>query len=164
MIRKQIVILAGAALVALAGSALATPVIGSVVAETARGTLAEPLDLREKFDPQTGVMLKSKGDIEIITQRIEATPGSSFGWHSHPGAHVNVVLEGTITLYYGKDCTTAVSYGPGESFAIDANRIHLAHNEGDEKLVLFATYFAPKGDPPLPVRVDQPLPEPGCPE
>jgi quercetin dioxygenase-like cupin family protein len=162
--RKQIVIFAGAAVLALAGSALATPVIGSVVAETARGSLAEPLNLREKFGPDTGVMLKSKGDIEVISQRIEATPGSSFGWHSHPGAHVNVVLEGTITLYYDKNCTTGVSYGPGESFAIDANRIHLAHNEGDAKLVLYATYFAPKGDPPLAVRVDQPLPGPGCPE
>jgi len=163
-VRKQVVVVAVAAVVALAGVALATPVIGSVTAETARGTLAEPLHLRERFDSQTGVMLKSRGDVEVISQRIEATPGSSFGWHNHPGAHVNVVLQGTITLYYDDECDTGISYGPGESFAIDANRIHLAHSVGEETLVLFATYFAPKEDPPFAVRVDQPLPGPDCPE
>lgn len=149
----------------LAGSASATPVIGSIVAENARGGLVEELNVNTKYDNGAKVRLKTDGAIEIITQRIEAAPGSSFGWHSHPGENVNVVKQGTLTLYHDESCTEGMDFGPGTSFATHPTEIHLARNESaTDTLVFFATYFAPQTSPPLPIRVDQPSPGPGCPE
>ncbi len=147
----------------LAGSAGATPVIGTIVAENARGGLVEELNVNTRFDNRARVRLKTDGAIEVITQRIEAAPGSSFGWHSHPGENVNVVKQGTLTLYHDEDCTEGTEFGPGTSFATHPSEIHLARNEGTETLVFFATYFAPETNPLLPIRVDQPSPGPGCP-
>jgi quercetin dioxygenase-like cupin family protein len=147
----------------LIGTALATP-SSLVSAETARGQLDQPLNVNTKFDNGAKVRIHTQGPIEIITQRIVATPGATFGWHSHPGENVNVVLQGTLTLYHDEACTEGIDYGPGTSFATSPEDIHLARNHSTtETLVLFATYFAPKTTPPVPVRIDQPSPGPGCP-
>ncbi|MGH2546163.1 MAG: cupin domain-containing protein [Actinomycetota bacterium] len=147
----------------LIGTAVATPSSG-VVAETARGELAQPLRVFTRFDNGAKVRIKTKGAIEVITQRIVAEPGATFGWHSHPGENVNVVLQGTLTLYHDEHCTEGIDYGPGTSFPTSPDEIHLARNLGTDQLVFFATYFAPNTTPPLPVRIDQPLPAPGCPQ
>ncbi len=57
----------------------------------------------------------------------------------------------------------AMPYGVGDSFATHPKDVHLARNEGTGDVVFFATYFAPKTTPALPVRIDQPSPGPGCP-
>jgi quercetin dioxygenase-like cupin family protein len=145
------------------GTALGTPSSG-VVAETARGELTERLRVNTKFENGARVKLWTKGPMELIVQRIVATPGATFGWHSHPGENVNVILQGTLTLYHDEACTRGTAYGPGATFGTSPEDIHLARNEGMTDLVFFATYFAPKTTPALPVRIDQPSPGPGCPQ
>jgi quercetin dioxygenase-like cupin family protein len=161
--KSRILVLALIVIAALGGKAVGTPVIGTITAETARGAFAENLDLKSNFANGARVGIHTKGPIELIAQRIVAEPGSSFGWHSHPGENVNVVLQGTLTLYHDEHCTVAVEYGPGEAFSTSPEEIHLAHNNGTETLILFATYFAPLTSPPQAVRIDQPLPSEGCP-
>jgi len=161
--KTRILVLCVIASAALAGNALATPIIGTITAETARGTLAEDLKLKSHYENGGIVQLKTNGPVEVITQRIVASPGSSFGWHSHPGENVNVVFQGTLTLYHDEHCTEGITYGPGSAFSTSPDQIHLAHNAGTEPLVLFATYFAPLTTPLQPVRIDQPLPGIGCP-
>jgi len=39
----------------------------------------------------------TKGPIEVANQRIVATPGATFGWHSYPGPTIVTVLRGTLT-------------------------------------------------------------------
>jgi quercetin dioxygenase-like cupin family protein len=146
-----------------AGTALGTPSSG-VSAETARGQLDRRLHEKSTFDNGARVKLVTKGPIEVITQRIVAVPGASFGWHTHPAENVNVMLAGTLTLYHDEDCTRPIAYSPGDSFATSPEDVHLARNEGTETVVFFATYFAPKTDPPVPIRIDQPSPGPGCPQ
>jgi quercetin dioxygenase-like cupin family protein len=165
MLRRALLILAGLTVLGtvLVGAARATPSIG-VVAETARGGLVHPLKMNTRFDNGAKVKLQTKGPIEFITQRIVAEPGATFGWHSHPGENVNVVLQGTLTLYHDEACTQGIDYGPGSSFPTSPDEIHLARNLGADQLIFFASYFAPRKTPPLPVRVDQPLPAPGCPQ
>jgi quercetin dioxygenase-like cupin family protein len=154
-----LVLIAGAVLVA---TAIATP-SGGVVAETARGTLDKRLNVSTRFDNGARVKLQTKGPIEIVTQRIVAEPGATFGWHSHPGENVNVVHSGTLTLYHGERCTTGVDYGPGSAFTTEG--VHLARNlSATATLVVYAIYFAPKTTPALPIRIDQPSPGPGCPQ
>lgn len=146
----------------LVATAIATPSSG-VVAETSRGTLDERLNANTRFDNGARVKLQTKGPIELITQRIVAEPGATFGWHTHPGVNVNVVQSGTLTLYHDKRCTTGMDYGPGTAFTTEG--VHLARNESaTETLIVYASYFAPKTTPALPVRVDQPSPGAGCPQ
>ena len=115
--RKRILALALLAAGALAATALATPIIGMVTAETARGELDDRLQVNTRFDNGARVKLNTKGPIEIIMQRVVVPPGGSLGWHTHPGENVNVVAQGTLTLYHAKKCTMAMPYGVGDSFA-----------------------------------------------
>lgn len=166
MLRRTAVVLAGLALLgssALVGAALATPSIG-VTAEVARGELDRPLDVNISFDPETKVKIKTKGHIELATQRVVAVPGATFGWHHHPGPTMVVVLRGTVTLYHDEACTEGTAYGPGTAFHQNPDEIHLARNESTEDLVLFATYLVPKTTPPIALRIDEPSPGVGCPE
>lgn len=166
MLRRTLLVLFGVTLVgtALVGAALATPSSG-VTAETARGEFDRPLDVNMSFDSagKTKVKIKTKGRIELATQRVVAVPGATFGWHNHPGPTVVVVLKGTLTLYHDEDCTNGIDYGPGTSFHQTPDEIHLARNEGTEELVIFASYFVPKTTPPIALRNDKPSPGPECP-
>jgi quercetin dioxygenase-like cupin family protein len=143
------------------GTALGTPAQG-VSAETARAPLGE-VKFRSRFANDAKVQLQAKGDIEVITQRIVAEPGATFGWHSHPGDNINVVLRGAITLYHDGACTQGTTFGPGSAFTTHPGQVHLARNEGTEELVLFATYLAPRTSPPLPARIDEASPGADCP-
>lgn len=144
------------------GIAVATPASG-VSAETVRGA-AEPIKVNTKFDNGARVKIQTRGEIDFIVQRIVAEPGATFGWHSHPGENINVIKQGTLTLYHDEACTVGIPYGPGAVFTTSPDEIHLARNNGTEELILFATYFAPKTDP-LVVRVDQDNPDPArCPQ
>jgi quercetin dioxygenase-like cupin family protein len=145
---------------------LATPFFG-ITPENARGDIATPLKLKEKFANGGAVKLKVTGPMEFFVQRLEAAPGATFGWHSHPGENINVVKQGTITLYHDENCTVGINYGPGAVFTTSPDEIHLARNETTtgETLVLFATYFLPKTTPLQAIRIDQPNPNPGvCPQ
>jgi quercetin dioxygenase-like cupin family protein len=165
--RWIIAVLTLAAGAAVAGVALATPPSPppTLTAETARGAFAEPLNVNTRLSNGARVKLKTKGPVELITQRVVAQPGATFGWHSHPGENVNVVLQGTLTLYHDEDCTNGVAYPAGSAFPTHPNQVHLARNLSEtETLILFATYLAPKTTPATAVRVDEPLPAPGCPQ
>ncbi|MGH3051644.1 MAG: cupin domain-containing protein [Gaiellaceae bacterium] len=164
--RKVIVIVTVAAAAVVTAIALATPASPPpvLVAETARGTFDVLPKFNTKFDNGGRVKLKVKGSVELISQKITAQPGATFGWHNHPGENFNVIWQGTLTLYHDEACTTGIDYGPGSAFSTHPQNIHLAKNNGTVDLVLFATYLAPKTTPPTPVRVDQPLPAAGCPQ
>jgi quercetin dioxygenase-like cupin family protein len=166
--RKRLMVLAAIAIagVVLAGVgvAIATPFFG-ITPENARGDIATPLKLKEEFANGGTVKVKVTGPMEFFVQRLEAAPGASFGWHSHPGENINVVKQGTLTLYHDENCTSGISYGPGAVFTTSPDEIHLARNLSEtETVVLFATYFLPKTTPPQAIRIDQPSPGPGCPQ
>jgi quercetin dioxygenase-like cupin family protein len=164
-VRKAVVLVLAAAGVVTA-AALATPPSPPpmIAAETARGALADPLEANTKLANGAHVKLKTNGAVEVVAQRIVAQPGATFGWHSHPGENVNVVLQGTLTLYHDEHCTMGIEYPAGSAFPTHPDEVHLARNLGTTDLVFFATYFAPKTTPPTPVRVDEALPAVGCPQ
>jgi quercetin dioxygenase-like cupin family protein len=165
VLRKFTLILAGLALlgVGLMGGALATTSTG-VSAETARGPLVDrQLNVTMQFDGSKAmVQLKTKAPIDVANQRIVAVPGATFGWHSHPGPTIVTVLSGTLSFYHAENCTERINYGPGQSFSNLPDEIHLARNEGDTTLVVYAVYFVPSTAGPL--RIDQPSPGAGCPQ
>jgi quercetin dioxygenase-like cupin family protein len=154
------IVLAGLLAVAV-GTTLGTGASG-VSAETARGPLVDrPLEANMKFADGSRIRLDSKGPIEVVTQRIVAIPGATFGWHSHSGPTVVTIFSGTMSFYHAEHCTAEINYGPGTSFSNLPSEIHLARNEGTVDLVVFATYYQPVG---APIRIDQPSPGAECPQ
>jgi quercetin dioxygenase-like cupin family protein len=79
------------------------------------------------------------------------SPGTSTGWHHHPGDAIGIVTRGTMTVYEanGGQCDVTV-YKTGDAFYInDHHTQHLARNEdASEPLEIRGTYYnVPHGEP-----------------
>lgn len=64
-------------------------------------------------------------------------PGHTSGWHTHPGVHSVVVLEGVLSIVDGA-CTPQV-VGAGESW-IGGREPHLVRNDTESPVRLVITY------------------------
>jgi quercetin dioxygenase-like cupin family protein len=84
---------------------------------------------------------------EVIQVRVDFDPGVAFGKHSHPGAEVAYVLEGT--LEYRLEGEPPVTLKVGEALFIPAGMIHAAKNVGTGNAAELATYIVEKGKPLL---------------
>ena len=82
---------------------------------------------------------------EVIQVRVDFDPGVAFGKHSHPGAEVAYVLEGT--LEYQLEGRPPVTLKAGEALFIPAGTIHAAKNVGSGNAAELATYIVEKGKP-----------------
>ena len=82
---------------------------------------------------------------EVIQVRVDFDPGVAFGKHSHPGAEVAYVLEGT--LEYQLAGQPPVTLKAGEALFIPAGTIHAAKNVGTGNAAELATYIVEKGKP-----------------
>ena len=82
---------------------------------------------------------------EVIQVRVDFAKGVAFGRHSHPGAEVAYVLEGT--LEYQLDGAPPVTLKTGEALFIAAGTIHAAKNVGTGNAAELATYIVEKAKP-----------------
>ena len=82
---------------------------------------------------------------EVIQVRVDFDAGVKFGKHSHPGAEVAYVLEGT--LEYEVEGKPPVTLHAGEALFIPAGTIHAAKNVGSGNGAELATYVVEKGKP-----------------
>src|SRR5687767_2165150 len=82
---------------------------------------------------------------EVIQVRVDFAPGVAFGKHSHPGAEVAYVIEGT--LEYQFEGKPPVTLKAGESLFIPAGTLHSAKNVGSVNAAELATYIVEKGKP-----------------
>jgi quercetin dioxygenase-like cupin family protein len=80
---------------------------------------------------------------EVIQVRVDFAPGVAFARHSHPGAEIAYVLEGT--LEYQLDGKPPVTLKAGEALFIPAGAIHTAKNVGSGNAAELATYIVEKG-------------------
>jgi quercetin dioxygenase-like cupin family protein len=153
---------AKAALVAACafGTAHATPPSGIITAPVvARGYFADATDVKFKITGRGQDVILAPNAGDTVVQRILFGPNSNFGWHSHPGPVVVVVVSGELTFYDGDDPTcTPRTYYPGQVF-VDKGQghVHFARNLSmTNNLELYATYFdVPAGKSP---RIDAPDP------
>lgn len=150
---KKLVLAFVGGLLVITGAALATPGIGVLSAPVhARGTLAEELNVHSK----SGIKLKTKDAIDVVTQSISIAPGGTTGWHGHPGPVFVTIKSGELTIYYAGDGCRGTTYGPGQSFLDRGDvTVHTARNEGAVQLDFWATYLVP-GEPGAPFRIDEP--------
>ena len=81
----------------------------------------------------------------MATVAVEIPVGGREGRHSHPGALSVYMLEGAIALdYEGKPTMT---YKAGDTFFVEANKIHEGINNGNVSAKAIATFVVPKGQP-----------------
>jgi quercetin dioxygenase-like cupin family protein len=138
----------------VAGTALATPVIGVTSTLFAVGQFDEIDTKAETGDWEAEIETKGLSDLHVLENRI--APGGTFGWHSHPGPSFVVVKTGALTLYRGDDpdCTPHV-FAAGSGFVDEGGDVHLVRNEGSIETVVYVTSLVPRG---AVRRIDQPRP------
>lgn len=149
----------------LVGVALATPGSGLLGAPVhARGTLEPTLGDNLIVNSKSGVHVKTKGSVDLVTQELSFAPGGHTGWHSHPGPVLVTVKAGSLRLIYADDtsCQGTV-YEAGDSFVDRGDeRVHIARASPFDGMVLWATYFVPGTAGSTPFRIDEPDPGTGC--
>lgn len=82
---------------------------------------------------------------EVIQVRVDFAPAAAFPRHSHPGAEVAYVLEGS--LEYDVEGEPPVILNRGASLFIPAGTIHSARNVGSGRASELATYVVERGKP-----------------
>ena len=82
---------------------------------------------------------------QIVMAAVEIPAGGREGRHTHPGALVVYIQEGVLTFdYEGKPTTT---YKAGESFYVEAGKIHEGINKETSPVKAIATFVVEKGKP-----------------
>jgi len=82
---------------------------------------------------------------QTVLTSVEIPVGVSEIRHTHPGMLVVYVIDGTLALESeGRPRTT---YKPGDSFYVEAGKIHQGINTGTVPVKIAATLVAEKGKP-----------------
>ena len=82
---------------------------------------------------------------QAVMAAVEIPAGGREGRHTHPGAVVVYIQEGTITFdHEGKPTMT---YKAGDSFYIEPGKIHEGINNGTLPVKAVATFVVEKGKP-----------------
>jgi len=144
--------------------ARATPQVGVSSVTIAHGTF-DDIDVFTKTDLDPGnatdfwkAMIRTKGASHLYLLQNTVVPGGSFGWHSHTGPSLVIVVSGTATEYEGNDPTSTPHLHPAGTTFVDEGEAsgHLVRNEGTVNLVVTVVRLVPEG---AVQRID--LPNPG---
>ena len=152
---------AGAALVAsslFAAAAMATPNKGVTPETIVTGHYGQ-IDVKTENNKvgHWGMMLRTKDDTDMGTDRVNVAAGGFTGWPAHPAAVFVTVMSGSIIWYNGTNpLCPAQTYTAGQSFIEDAFVIHNAANASSSAPAVFvAMHINPTG---VPFRIDHPKP------
>jgi hypothetical protein len=112
----------------IATAAVASPAVGVTPTLLARGTY-DAFKVRSYPHGPGDFKAEAKAPTDIVVRQHSYAPGSSTGWHTHPGPVFVTVVEGEITFYEYDDptCTPKVVRA-GEGY-VDTGRGHIARNE-----------------------------------
>jgi quercetin dioxygenase-like cupin family protein len=130
--------------------ALATPAIGTVGTLFARGALTTPANANAD-----GIVLRTDNTTDHAVQEIVFGPGSTSGWHRHPGVVLVTIKSGTI-VHYNSRCV-AETLTAGQAFWESGQHATVVRNETLHEAVVYVSYIIPTG---APLRID--MPNPGC--
>jgi quercetin dioxygenase-like cupin family protein len=127
---------AGAALFLSTALAQAPTITGGLLA---RGKVG-------KFKARNdGVVVKRKvGSADVAIARFVFQPGSSSGWHKHPGVVLVTVKSGALQIV-NHNCRKHI-YRKGQT-AVEGRRNILARNRGNKKTVVLVTFILPSKVP-----------------
>ena len=154
-------VLLNAAIMATAGSALATDPAGFTSTTIAKGRFDEFEVFNKFIGPDMGKfwlsLQKTKGLSDGYVLSNVWQPGGTTGWHTHLSHTLIIVTAGAVTQYQGDDpsCTGTV-YTAGMSFVDEGGvHVHIVRNEGTVDAQVVAVRLIPAGQPG---RIDAPAP------
>ncbi len=148
-----IVLLAGVAAVALA-----SPPSGVTPTVLARGTY-DAFKVRSYPHGPGDFKAESKAPTDIVVRQHVYAPGSSTGWHTHPGPVFITVVEGEVTFYERDDPTcTPLVVKAGQGY-VDTGEGHIGRNESDQPARDVTVIIAPVGGT---FRSELDAPSPSC--
>ena len=138
-------------------TASAEPPVGVTPALIGRGTYS-PFEVTAELR-ELEFASAAKRPVDIVVRTHDYAPGSSTGWHTHPGPVFITVLEGTLTFYeYDNRTCTAKVVPKGEGY-VDTGRGHVARNESGVPAKDVTVIIAPVGRP---FRGELSAPAPHC--
>lgn len=112
----------------LVAASMASPPQGVTPTLLARGTY-DSFKVRSYPQGSDDFKAEAKAPTDIVVRRHDYAPGSSTGWHTHPGPVFITVMEGEITFYEYDDPTcTPIVVKAGGGY-VDTGRGHIARNE-----------------------------------
>ncbi len=138
------------ALVAYAGTVLATPAAGFSGTTLARATFGDIFSHVHTIPATWNELISTQGDSDLYVQQNTWLPGGTTGWHTHPGPSFVIVTQGSITVYDGNDptCTPHVyTAGTANNAFIDPGdgHVHLVRNETGAVAQAIAVQLIPSG-------------------
>jgi quercetin dioxygenase-like cupin family protein len=122
------------------------PVIAGAIVVTAISTLA--VIHGQAPAVKRTVLLQhdtSAPGFEAVLVAVDIAAGGREGRHVHPGLAMIHVEEGTLTLDY--DGKPTASYNAGQSFFVEAGKVHEGMNKGTTPVKAIATFIVEKGKP-----------------
>jgi quercetin dioxygenase-like cupin family protein len=131
-------------LATLVAASMASPPQGVTPTLLARGTY-DSFKVRSYPQGPGDFKAESKAPTDIVVRRHDYLPGSSTGWHTHPGPVFITVTEGEITFYEYDDPTcTPIVVKAGGGY-VDTGRGHMARNETNVPAKDMTVIIAPVG-------------------
>jgi quercetin dioxygenase-like cupin family protein len=85
------------------------------------------------------------GNYSLALVSVEIPVGGREGRHTHPGALAVYVQEGAFSLDY--EGRPNVTYKAGETFFVEAGKVHEGINRGTVPARGLASFVVPKGQP-----------------
>ena len=139
-------------------NASAEPPVGVTPAVVGRGTY-QPFKVQGADVKSVDFASSTGRPVDVVVRTHDYAPGSSTGWHTHPGPVFITVVEGTLTFYEYDDgsCKSKV-VSKGEGY-VDNGRGHIARNESGAPARDVSVIVAPVGQP---FRGELSAPAPNC--
>ncbi|HEV7640448.1 MAG TPA: cupin domain-containing protein [Gaiellaceae bacterium] len=147
------------ALAAFVAAIRASPPSGVTPTILARGTFDKFEVKSSKHGSIDEFQAQSESSIDLVVRRHDYAPGSSTGWHAHPGPVFITVTQGQLTFYEADDrtCTPhVVTAGHGY---VDSGRGHIGRNETSLPAQDVSVIVAPVGGV---FRSELPAPNSNC--
>jgi hypothetical protein len=160
--RKYLLAVAAAmavvALASLGAVALASPPSGVTPTLLARGTYDSVKVRSDRLGP-VKFEAKARAPVDVVVRKHDYLPGSTTGWHRHPGPVFITVTEGQLTYYHydDPDCMPHI-VSAGHGF-VDDGRGHIVRNETGQPAQDVSVIIAPVGGA---FRVELDAPGPHC--
>lgn len=121
---------------------LVTIVVALFVGFAGRGVVAQQPAVERKVLLQQDVTIPGYQNVLVA---VMIPVGGREGRHTHPGTVIVYVTEGALTLDHdGRPTTT---YKAGETFYVDADKVHEGINKGSTPVRAIASFVVEKGKP-----------------
>jgi quercetin dioxygenase-like cupin family protein len=85
--------------------------------------------------------------MDVVVRQHDYVPGSSTGWHQHPGPVFITVVSGTLTFYEANDPTCSPHVVTAGHGYVDDGEGHVGRNESDQPARDISVILAATGVP-----------------